>query len=60
MSDSKNPFDCETFPLWKHLETRVVDMPASILFLCSEELQGKGRTAWAKFPHVQIRLEPAI
>lgn len=60
MSDSRNPLNCERFPLCKHLETIVGDIPASILFLCSEELQGKGTSVCAKCTHFQVKLKPAI
>ena len=60
MDDCWNPVNCERFPLCEHLETIVGDIPASILFLCSEELQGNGISVCAKCHHFEVRVKSAI
>ena len=55
MEDCSNPVDGESFQLCKHLETIVGDIPVNISFLCSEELQGKGKSVCTKCPYVEIK-----
>jgi hypothetical protein len=59
MDDYRTPANCENFLLCKHLESIAGDIPASVLFLCLEELQENGRSVCANCPHFKDRIKAA-
>jgi len=59
MDDFRTPATCENFPLCEHLESIAGDIPANVLFLCSEEMQLNGKSVCAKCPHFESKVEPA-
>ena len=59
MDDYRTPANCENFLVCKHLESIAGDIPASVLFLCLEELQENGRSVCANCPHCKDRIKAA-
>jgi len=59
MDDCRTPANCENFLLCEHLESIAGDIPASVLFLCSEELQVNGKSVCAKGPHFEVKVKQA-
>jgi hypothetical protein len=59
MHDFRTPSNCENFIVCKHLESIAGDIPANVLFLCSEELQLNGKSVCAKCPHFGAKVKPA-
>ena len=60
MYDCRTPANCENFLVCKHLESIAGDIPASVLFLCSEELEENGKSVCAKCPHFGDKIKAAI